>query len=118
MDDRLTAFARALETEMARARLNQTELAAGAGLSQGVISSWLLRKTTNPEPRGVFAVERVLGLPPGRLSRHLGFMPVEACDEPVVDVVYAIEHDSNITDDLDRKALLMHYSVVRARPAD
>jgi transcriptional regulator with XRE-family HTH domain len=118
MDDRLTAFARALETEMSLARLNQTQLAGRAGLSQGVISSWLLQKTSNPDPQSVFATERAMNLRGGRLSRHLGFMPVPADDRaPKLDLIDLIEHDPDLRDPLDREAVASLYRVLRRRGA-
>ena len=49
-------------------------------VAQTTVSSWL-SATTNPGAEQVFAMEVVLGFRPGQLSRHLGYLPVDARHE-------------------------------------
>lgn len=111
-----TPFQAALKAALCGQKL--IDVARRSGVAQSTISTWTTGGGASASPVTVFAVERALGVPPGHLSRHLGFMPVEACDEPTVDTAYAIQNDPAIRDDVDRKGLLMLYSVVRARTAD
>ena len=59
---------------------------------------------TRPDPLTVFGMEHLLELPPGELSRHLGYRPVDS-GESVVD---AIEADP-LLDDASRRILLGAY---------
>lgn len=45
--------------------------------SQAHIADWLRGRRT-PNPYQVFALERALGVPPGSLSRLLGYLPADA----------------------------------------
>jgi len=48
-----------------------------AGVSQSMISHWTNGRNV-PNPDQVFALEDGLGLAPGQLSRHLGYVPNKA----------------------------------------
>jgi len=110
-------FRAALQDAMNRADLNQSQLGRTADVSPQMISAWLLRKTSSPEPAKVFAVERALGLMPGTLSRHLGYIPARNDDVmPPVDARSAIETDPYLDDD-NREAVLELYEVFRRRSA-
>lgn len=114
--DPLADFAQALDRAIKGAGLTQSELAARASVSQTVISTWLLRKTSNPEPAKVFAVEKALGLSPGHLSHHLGFVPWLGVKQYTADVWAAIEADAYLND--ERKEVLRDfYEVLRKRSA-
>lgn len=64
-------------------------------LPHSTVSTWISRNRP-PEPATVFEVERWLGLPPGRLSRALGYLPAEAA--PAVTVLEAIDADPKLTE--------------------
>ena len=49
----------------------------GSGVSPQLVSDWK-RGRRRPSADQVFALERALGAEPGSLSRHLGFVPVDA----------------------------------------
>lgn len=82
------------------------ELGAHLGtkaVSQSAVSAWI-QGTSTPEPAVVFGLEHVLGLRPGQLSRHLGYLPVDA-KPPVGGVEQAIRDDATLPT-AARKALL------------
>ena len=64
-----------------------------------------------PDPDVVFAIERVLNLPPGALSRLLGYLPML---EPPTSARDAIERDPDISDDV-RASLIAAYDAAVAR---
>lgn len=76
-NDGLPKFADALRITMAARGLKQSELAQGLGTSQAAVSAWVTGKS-EPAARTVFDMERLLELPPGSLSRPLGYMPLNA----------------------------------------
>lgn len=75
------------------------------------VSLWE-RGGQQPRPDEVFALERVLDLVPGALSRLLGFLPLGA--RPVRSVPEAISADPQLTPD-ERDLLLVSYRSLRAR---
>lgn len=112
-------FTEALSRAMDQARLNQSELGRAAGAAPAMLSAWLSGRTANPEPQKVFAVERALGLRPGSLSRHLGYVPASdgpPPDQPAPDTRAVIETDPDLDDD-GREALSLLYDVLTARAA-
>lgn len=108
-----TGFQQALERALAGT--SQAEVARVADVAASTISTWLSRPGA-AKPQQVFAVERALDLPPGHLSRHLGYVPVSV-DRPPVDVIEAIEADGAL-DDPDRDALIFFYSFFKTRSID
>lgn len=58
--------------------------------SQSAVSDWV-NGTDRLPPARLFAIERALGLPPGRLSRHLGYVPADV--QPVTTVLEALDAD-------------------------
>lgn len=71
------SFARTLA--VALKQRSQVAVAAALGVSPQLVSDWK-RGRRRPPPGQVFALERVLATEPGMLSRHLGFVPVDAED--------------------------------------
>ncbi len=98
--DEVAAIVRARLTDLGR---GQTWLGAEIAavlkrdepFRQTTVSSWM-RGDTDPTPEIVFAMERVLGLRPGDLSRHLGYMPVSVHPAPV-GVEQAIAADPKLS---------------------
>lgn len=83
MDDLLRRgrFGRAVRAVRRDLGLNQTEFAQRVHMTQAVVSRIELGQV-EPEPNQVFALERDLGVPPGSLSRYLGYLPVDPADAP------------------------------------
>lgn len=82
--EQAAAFGRALGDVMERRGISQTELAAEVGrvmgrkpLSQPWVSE-IRRGIKTPTPEVAMAMEVVLDVTPGQLTRHLGFLPVDA----------------------------------------
>jgi DNA-binding transcriptional regulator YdaS (Cro superfamily) len=80
--------------------------ATGQRVSQSAVSSWITG-THQPSPEQVFALERVLGFRPGQLSRHWGYLPLEA-RSPGGGVEAAIRDDPELASNAKR-ALVAAY---------
>lgn len=107
------AFATALQG--ARGDVSTRELADQLGYrSPGTISHWE-KGESPPEPPVVFALEDRLGLTPGTLSQHLGFLPV-AADAAPCTVETALVSDLHLTE--DRREILrnIYRDFVSTRP--
>jgi transcriptional regulator with XRE-family HTH domain len=94
------AFASAVSAQidgMSRADLaSHVALKSGESVSEAAISQWTTGKN-EPTRRKVFALESVLGVPPGSLSRHLGYLPTDAV--PAVSPEEAIAADTSLLSD-------------------
>ncbi len=101
--DRHHAFADALRETLRLRGMRQEDLAQTIGLKQATISGWITGASV-PASDVVFAVERALDLRPGALSRHLGYLPVDAVKN-VATVRSAIIDDEGLT--ADQKAMLL-----------
>lgn len=66
---------------------------SGESVSVNAVRLWLAG-TTEPTRAKVFAMEKVLGLPAGAMSQHLGYLPVEAV--PSLTVEDAIRKDTSL----------------------
>lgn len=113
-------FGRALETALAdksRAWF-ASELARVEGTADTIttttVGNWVNGQNEPRPPARVFAIEKVLELPGGFLSRHLGYMPPGG--EAVPSVLVALEQATELTDD-DRRILSELYArlVVKRR---
>lgn len=104
-----TQFQQALERALIGT--TQVDTAREAGIAASTISTWLSGGGANPQQ--VFAVERALDLPPGHLSRHLGYVPVSD-GRPPLDVIEAIEADEALNGS-DQGALIFLYRFFKTR---
>ena len=77
VDSRLRPFGEALAEALTVRGWTQRELADALGITQSAISAWKYGNA-EPAPVTVFRIERVLGVEPGTLSVHLGFLPLGA----------------------------------------
>lgn len=109
-------FSRELRRALGASGRTQTDVARAAGVAPSLVSMWLAGNIASPDPQKVFAVERALDLPPGHLSRHLGFIPVpeHVNDEPVSFRDWLAQHGQDLKDD-EQDALLAVYEVIRRR---
>lgn len=93
--------------------LSQRELAAQLGrASYTPFYRWGEFKA-EPQPAEVFAIEKILDVPPGTLSRHLGYLPPEARSSAPTGVSFeeAIRTDPELND-LGRRTLRAVYAEV------
>lgn len=91
------------------AGLRQEDLAARlfgadqARKSQPTVSFWE-SGTHEPEAEMVFAIERAIGVKPGSLSRHLGYVPADVDPAQLaLDVVSSIQNDPLLTREARRR---------------
>ena len=99
-------FAAALRQERQHAGLTLEQLGLRVGVP-GQRVSQLEQGANPPAPDLVFRLEAALGLPPGRLSAHLGYVPVGQ----VPDVLTALAVDPRL-DDVARGAVRSVYDAV------
>lgn len=108
-DAQVAEFAAALSAQLAGRRIvdfaRSVSEVSGERATDSSVYYWM-SATNEPSRAKVFAIERVLGLKPGSLSRHLGYLPVGAKD--VKTVADAIASDGAL-DERGRRALLALY---------
>lgn len=110
-------FARALTWLMEERSVSQRELASRLGRrSYGPFYRWF-DGSTEPTPDEVFRLERALDVPPGTLSRHLGYLPPEARFRSGESVTFEefIRDDPSLND-LGRRTLAAVYREVSRKP--
>lgn len=83
-----------------------TEVALAAGVTDDAVRRWA-KGLNHPPPATVFAIEELLDVPSGDLSRHLGYVPVGA-----VSVAAAIEADDRLSP-VGRQIVLAAYRAAR-----
>lgn len=104
------AFGAALREARRVAGLTQVDLAAAVPTKQTNVSSWETGERMPREFGLVFEIERLLDVAPGSLSRHLGFLPVEAANgKSSVTAVQAIRSDPAL-DETAKRALSAAYA--------
>lgn len=103
-------FAVAVSAALASADVTASEVADQLHVSYDTVRRWA-REGMAPDPLTVFGLEVLLDLPPGELSRHLGYRPVDSG----VSVVDAIEADPRL-DDTGRAMLLGAYRGIPKKP--
>lgn len=113
----IRGFKQALRQAREARGISQDALAKRLGFrAQSVASKWedtegdQARKV--PDPDDVFALEAALELPPGSLSRHLGYLPLKVGSVPEVDAVAAIMTDDTVSS--QRPGLLALVRLARA----
>lgn len=117
-DEQRAAFGGALQDVLDRLGMSQTALAAevGRALGRGPVSqpwiSEIRRGAKEPSVEVAFAIEEVVGVKPGQLTRHLGYVPAGA--RASASVVDAIEGDVRL-DDRGRRSLLAAYGALVER---
>lgn len=90
-------YAKALTELLNTKGKSQTALAKELGVTPSTISNWSTAKN-EPDPQQVFRTETALGVPPGTLSRHLGYLPVGES----AGVLSAIDADSALAPNAKR----------------
>jgi transcriptional regulator with XRE-family HTH domain len=107
-------FGRLLADALKARGMKQEGLASMLGTTQSSVSGWINAKY-EPAADTVFAIERMLGVDPGHLSRPLGYLPVEPVAR-TVSVESAIAQ-SPLLDDEEKAALVAMYRVLANRSA-
>lgn len=79
--ERRRRFGNALASALSNQGRRQVELAEALGTTQPAISAWITGRS-EPAADLVFACEVVTGVGPGALSRHLGYLPLDAVGAP------------------------------------
>jgi transcriptional regulator with XRE-family HTH domain len=94
---RMEAFGRGLAQARKAKGLTQGQLAERSGVTQSAVSGWEAAKYLPDDPTDVFELERVLKVPVGFLSQHLGYVPRNRRSDPANDVETAIEESPLLT---------------------
>jgi transcriptional regulator with XRE-family HTH domain len=96
------------------AGLRQEDLAARlfgadqARKSQPTVSFWE-SGTHEPEAEMVFAIERAIGVDPGSLSRHLGYVPADIDPASIaLDVLTSIQNDPLLSREARRRLVTLY----------
>jgi transcriptional regulator with XRE-family HTH domain len=112
----LEAFREALKQAREDSGMSLRALAEAVEASHTVVAQWE-RGEHAPRPPRVRMLEHVLQLPPGSLSRLLGYWPTEATDAPV-GVIEAARADPRLGE-RDRRILTAVYrELVRKQAKD
>lgn len=92
---------------------SQRDLAAQLGRSTHTVFYRWTDLKAEPQPREVFAIERILDVPPGTLSIHLGYLPPEARSAAPFKTTFeeALRSDPDLND-LGRRTLRAVYGEV------
>jgi hypothetical protein len=111
-DEQRRSFAEALKMYLQRANMRPADLMRALQLEgfparQASVSQWTTGQV-EPVRHVVYAMERLLNLQPGLLSRHLGYLPTFAVSISPVDVETALLADDRLTPD-QRQLLLATY---------
>lgn len=106
-------FGRLLSDALRRHDLTQQDFGRIVDASQASVSGWVGGRY-EPPPAKVFAMERLLGLEPGGLSRPLGYVPVDTDETPSVET--AITESTTLDD--EGKGLLLAVHRALSRPAE
>lgn len=105
----LKAFGKSLRTAREAKRVTQEDLVVLLGdVAQSSVSAWE-RGLMEPTSTTVFRIERALGVKPGGLAQHLGYIPAHVRPITKQDVVDAILRDKAL-DERGRNAVLALYN--------
>lgn len=88
------SFGTSLAAALRARGLTQHGLGRALGIGQSTISAWVADRAT-PSHTVVFRVEDALEVVPGSLSRHLGYLPLDASQPSTV--LDCIEADPALT---------------------
>jgi transcriptional regulator with XRE-family HTH domain len=111
----LEAFSDALKRAREDSGLSLRALADAVEASHTVVAQWE-RGEHAPRPPRIRMLEHVLQLPPGSLSRLLGYWPAESADAPPVSVIEAVRADPRLGE-RDRRILTAVYRELIRRQA-
>ena len=113
----LEAFSDALKRAREDSGLSLRALADAVEASHTVVAQWE-RGEHAPRPPRVRMLEHVLQLPPGSLSRLLGYWPAESADAPPVSVVEAVRADPRLGERDRRIVTAVYRELIRRQAKD
>lgn len=116
-DEQRIAFRRALRRAREAAGQTQLGLSRAIGVTRSAVWQWEDGRAI-PRPDAVAAVERELRLPPGALSRLLGYLPAGAVEQEMISVIEAIEADSRLGERERELLAAMYRELVKQREAE
>lgn len=106
--ERRKAFGDALAEALQVRGVTQAQLGQQIGrITQSAISQWRSGEA-EPNPETVFKVEKALDLPPGHLSRHLGYLPPSAENTTSLTTEDMLVNDP-LLDDIQKRGMLAMY---------
>lgn len=117
-----TSFGRAISSAMRVRNVDDASVAVAVGASVGQLEAWTTGRA-EPSPTSVFRLEQILGLLPGELSQHLGYVPVErlGTDRPLADVLEGSQlldaEDKQFVSWIVRLLVARHHMRLRVAPA-
>jgi transcriptional regulator with XRE-family HTH domain len=109
---RRAAFGKALAFAMQTADVSQRQLGDHVGISQSAISEWV-NGNNEPTAEDVFKAEAFLGVEPGRLSQHLGYLPPAARGKAPYTFEQAIADDPDLSEDQREYLRVMYREYVK-----
>lgn len=112
-EKRQRAFGNALRQVLRVTGVTQQELAEAIGRKQPMVSGWINGNRAPETPDLAFDVERALGVDPGTLTVHLGYLPPEAV-RTVASFESVLLADSGLSDD-EKELLLAGYRAAKKR---
>lgn len=113
----LSAFGDALSRALAVRGMTQKALGeALGGLSQAAVAGWVTGLNPPSTPAMTFKIEEVLELPPGHLSRLLGYLPASAIDAPGANFEETIAADPLLDDTQKRMILALYREATTRKP--
>lgn len=110
---RRKAFGDELGRVLAVRRMTQQDLATALGVKQPTVSGWI-SALNEPESATVFRAEEVLELPPGHLSRLLGYLPPSAVNAPNSSFEELVTTDP-LLDETQKRMILALYREATSR---
>lgn len=93
------AFVDDLYRLMEQRKISQRQLSLDLDLASHTVFNRWRHLASEPTPEQVFRIEEYLRVPPGSLSRRLGYLPLTAVKvQPTVDLGAAIDGDAVLPD--------------------
>lgn len=111
-DDRLNAFALAVQQHL-ETRGSKTEVARTMGVPLSTLSGWI-NGTRGIGVQEAIDLESAIGVDPGALTIHLGFLPPHAREVTIASTEEAVIADSRLAGDQKRLVLDLVRQMVRS----
>lgn len=109
-------FGKALAVARLARDWSQARLAQQLDMTQTAVASWE-GGINAPAPDVIFRLERVLGIAPGALSQHLGYLPLSRDDTAPHAVVDAVLRDPLLTPTHRDAIIALYNTLTQPEPA-